>query len=185
RVFGFTWPITGLSNDDPRHTDVEFTLEPVSSGTRLTVVESGFAQLPDDIHRKAYEGNVEGWTQGLAELVQYPMPAPESADIEAIASRSSSQWPIRPDAASWPQGRRTGRPPRRTWRLDCQSRGRRSLSTSRCNRGAGLVTAAPGERRRVRYRLCPGPIQVAQQFPAALARDWDNRLGALKYHLDH
>jgi DNA-binding transcriptional ArsR family regulator len=49
---------------------------------------------------------------------------------------------------------------------------------------AGLVTAEPGERRRVRYRLRPAPMQVAQQFLAALARDWDNPLGTLKDHLD-
>jgi DNA-binding transcriptional ArsR family regulator len=49
---------------------------------------------------------------------------------------------------------------------------------------AGLVTAEPGERRRVRYRLCSAPMQVAQQFLAALAHDWDSRLDALKDHLD-
>jgi DNA-binding transcriptional ArsR family regulator len=50
--------------------------------------------------------------------------------------------------------------------------------------GAGLVTAEPGERRRVRYRLHSAPMQVAQQFLAALARDWDSPLEALKGHLD-
>src|SRR5918911_1884125 len=49
---------------------------------------------------------------------------------------------------------------------------------------AGLVTAEPGERRRVRYRLRSAPMQVAQQFLAALARDWDARLDALTDHLD-
>jgi DNA-binding transcriptional ArsR family regulator len=49
---------------------------------------------------------------------------------------------------------------------------------------AGLVTAEPGERRRVRYRLRSAPMQVAQQFLAALARDWDSTLGALADHLD-
>src|SRR5262249_54563468 len=49
---------------------------------------------------------------------------------------------------------------------------------------AGLVTAEPGERRRVRYRLRSAPMQVAQQFLAALARDWDAPLDALKDHLD-
>ena len=49
---------------------------------------------------------------------------------------------------------------------------------------AGLVTAEPGERRRVRYRLRSAPMQVAQQFLAALARDWDSPLAALKNHLD-
>jgi DNA-binding transcriptional ArsR family regulator len=48
---------------------------------------------------------------------------------------------------------------------------------------AGLVTAEPGERRRVRYRLHSAPMQVAQQFLAALARDWDSRLDALRDHL--
>ena len=49
---------------------------------------------------------------------------------------------------------------------------------------AGLVTAESGERRRVRYRLRSAPMQVAQQFLAALARDWDTSLDALKDHLD-
>jgi len=49
---------------------------------------------------------------------------------------------------------------------------------------AGLLTAEPGERRRVRYRLRSAPMQMAQQFLAALARDWDDRLDALKQHLD-
>ena len=49
---------------------------------------------------------------------------------------------------------------------------------------AGLVLPEPGERRRVRYRLRSEPMRVAQQFLAALARDWDGQLDALKDHLD-
>src|SRR5690349_20483782 len=49
---------------------------------------------------------------------------------------------------------------------------------------AGLVTAEPGERRRVRYRLRSAPMQVAQPYLAALACDWDGPLGALQDHLD-
>jgi uncharacterized protein YndB with AHSA1/START domain len=70
-VFGFTWQIYGLPEDDPRRTYVEFTLEPVGSGTRLTVVESGFAQLPPDAYAAAYDGNTKGWASELAELVSY------------------------------------------------------------------------------------------------------------------
>ena len=70
-VFGFTWPISGLPADDPRRTYDEFTLEPAGAGTRLTVVESGFAQLPEDSHLKAYDGNSEGWAKELRELVSY------------------------------------------------------------------------------------------------------------------
>jgi uncharacterized protein YndB with AHSA1/START domain len=70
-VFGFTWSISGLPEDDPRRTYVEFTLEPIGAGTRLSVVESGFAQLPQDAHDKAYEDNTGGWASELGELVAY------------------------------------------------------------------------------------------------------------------
>ena len=70
-VFGFTWHIYGLPEDDPRRTYVEFTLEPDGPGTRLTVVESGFAQLPEDAYRKAYDGNSQGWVSELGELAAY------------------------------------------------------------------------------------------------------------------
>jgi hypothetical protein len=48
---------------------------------------------------------------------------------------------------------------------------------------AGLVTPEPGERRRVRYRLRSAPVQLAQQFLAALANAWDDRLDALQRYL--
>jgi len=70
-VFGFTWHIYGLPEDDPRRTYVEFTLEPAGTGTRLTVVESGFAQLSEDAYREAYGGNTEGWASELGELAGY------------------------------------------------------------------------------------------------------------------
>jgi uncharacterized protein YndB with AHSA1/START domain len=70
-VFGYTWHIYGLPDDDPRRTYVEFTLEPIATGTRLTVVETGFAQLSPDAHRQAFDGNTNGWASELAELVSY------------------------------------------------------------------------------------------------------------------
>jgi uncharacterized protein YndB with AHSA1/START domain len=70
-VFGFTWHIADLGEDDPRRTYVEFTLEPVGAGTRLTMVESGFAQLAEDAYRAAYDSHDEGWTRELGELVDY------------------------------------------------------------------------------------------------------------------
>jgi uncharacterized protein YndB with AHSA1/START domain len=70
-VFGFTWHIYGLPEDDPRRTYVEFTLESAGAGTRLTVVESGFAQLPGDVYRTAYDGNTRGWASELGELADY------------------------------------------------------------------------------------------------------------------
>lgn len=71
RVFGYTWQIYGLPEDDPRRTYVEFTLETAGTGTRLTVVESGFAQLPPDAHDTAVNGNTKGWASELGELVSY------------------------------------------------------------------------------------------------------------------
>jgi uncharacterized protein YndB with AHSA1/START domain len=70
-TFGFTWHIYGLPAEDPRRTYVEFTLEPIDAGTRLTVVETGFAQLPEDEYRKAFEANTQGWASEIDELVEY------------------------------------------------------------------------------------------------------------------
>ena len=70
-VFGFTWQIEELPDDDPRRTYVEFTLEPAGAGTRLTVVETGFAQLPEGTYRKTYDGHVHGWASELGELAGY------------------------------------------------------------------------------------------------------------------
>jgi uncharacterized protein YndB with AHSA1/START domain len=48
-------------------TRVEFTLEPHPEGTRLRVVESGFASLPPEVHRR----HVEGWQRELGDLAEY------------------------------------------------------------------------------------------------------------------
>jgi uncharacterized protein YndB with AHSA1/START domain len=71
RVFGFTWKIPDLPDEDPRRTYVEFTLKPVPAGTRLQVVETGFAQLPDDMRGKTYDSHAEGWAGELGELAGY------------------------------------------------------------------------------------------------------------------
>ncbi|WP_026411466.1 SRPBCC domain-containing protein [Actinomadura oligospora] len=70
-VFGFTWQVYGLPDDDPRRTYVEFTLEPSVAGTRLTVVETGFAQLPAGEHAKAFGGNVDGWKEQFDNIAKY------------------------------------------------------------------------------------------------------------------
>jgi uncharacterized protein YndB with AHSA1/START domain len=70
-VFAYCWGINGAPDGDPRQTYVEFALEPTTSGTRLTVTESGFAQLPDEWLEASYQGNVSGWRAELDELVAY------------------------------------------------------------------------------------------------------------------
>ena len=182
-VFGFTWGINGLPDDDPRRTYVEFTLEPTGSGTRLTVVESGFAtaarrQLPQGIRRQhrglgpraRRAGRVPRCHRGLTSR-----PSPR---------RSSPPWPTRAGGRSWPHSRPAGLRRPRIWRLGCRSLVRPSPSTWRCWPKPDLVAAEPGERRRVRYRLRSAPMQVAQQFLAALARDWDSQLESLQDHLN-
>lgn len=72
RVFTYSWRIYGLPEDDPRRTHVEFTLQPESTGTTLTMVEAGFAQVSDsEAHGVAFKGNTGGWTIELGELVAY------------------------------------------------------------------------------------------------------------------
>lgn len=71
RVFGFTWRVDGMPPEDPRRTYVEFTLEPTATGTRLHLVESGFAQLPDEGHRTGHASHSDGWTRELGDLVAF------------------------------------------------------------------------------------------------------------------
>ena len=71
RVFAFTWQVTELPKDDPRRTYVEFTLEPIARGTRLHVVETGFAQLPDDAYQTVFDSHTRGWPSELGELAGY------------------------------------------------------------------------------------------------------------------
>jgi uncharacterized protein YndB with AHSA1/START domain len=71
-AFGYTWSLNGAPDGDPRRTYVEFVLEPNGTGTTLTMVESGFAQLPaGEEHKAAYSANTGGWTHELGELVAY------------------------------------------------------------------------------------------------------------------
>ena len=70
-LFAFTWRLPNLPEDDPCRTYVEFTLEAVATGTRLRVVETGFAQLPVDSRGKTYDSHAEGWASELGELVAY------------------------------------------------------------------------------------------------------------------
>ena len=70
-VFAYTWSVNGAPAGDPRRTYVEFLLEPVGSATRLTMTESGFAQLPDEWLESSYQGNTEGWRVELGELVDH------------------------------------------------------------------------------------------------------------------
>ncbi|TDC81749.1 ATPase [Micromonospora sp. KC606] len=69
--FAFRWAIEGLPEDDAPQTLVDFTLEPVPDGTRLRLLESGFAQAADDVAQSAQEANSHGWDTELFDLETY------------------------------------------------------------------------------------------------------------------
>ncbi|MBA8952964.1 SRPBCC domain-containing protein [Actinomadura namibiensis] len=69
--FAFRWPIEGWSGDNTPLTLVTFTLEPVAEGTRLRLVESGFAQAADHVARSAHQSNSRGWAAELGDLETY------------------------------------------------------------------------------------------------------------------
>jgi uncharacterized protein YndB with AHSA1/START domain len=49
----------------------DFTLTEESGGTRLTVRESGFDELPEDIRQQRYEGTLKGYDTVLANLQSF------------------------------------------------------------------------------------------------------------------
>ena len=65
RLFSFTWhpyavdPEADYSSETP--TLVEFTLAKIPTGTRLRIVESGFARLPAHRRDEAFRMNERGW----------------------------------------------------------------------------------------------------------------------------
>ncbi|MCF6469378.1 ATPase [Nonomuraea sp. MG754425] len=69
--FAFRWAIEGLPADDAPRTLVDFTLEQVPGGTRVSLVESGFAQAATDVARSAHQANSQGWDAELVDLETY------------------------------------------------------------------------------------------------------------------
>ncbi|MER5326000.1 SRPBCC domain-containing protein [Streptosporangium roseum] len=69
--FAFRWVIEGLPEADAPQTLVDFTLEPVPGGTRLRLVESGFAQAAADVAHSAHKANSQGWDAELVDLETY------------------------------------------------------------------------------------------------------------------
>lgn len=47
---------------------VEFLLEPTKTGTRVTVIESGFSKLPDDMREKTFRSNERGWEEQMRNI---------------------------------------------------------------------------------------------------------------------
>lgn len=69
--FSFRWEALRDTPVEQASTLVEFSLESVGEGTRLTLVESGFAALPEDAYDHRFEENSSGWTAELKDLSVY------------------------------------------------------------------------------------------------------------------
>ncbi|WP_213815172.1 SRPBCC domain-containing protein [Glaciihabitans sp. dw_435] len=69
-VFGFRWARTADTDPTDGHaTRVRFTLDDEDGGTRVTVVEDGWASLDDSYDvTAAMKDNLDGWVQELDEL---------------------------------------------------------------------------------------------------------------------
>lgn len=75
RYFSFRWhpfaidPDIDYSQETP--TLVEFRLEPIPGGTRVTVVESGFENVPSYRRAEAFRMNSAGWGMQMQNIHAY------------------------------------------------------------------------------------------------------------------
>jgi len=78
RYFSFTWhpyavdPDVDYRGEPP--TLVEFILEAIPDGTRLTIVESGFDGLPSDRRPEATRMNDRGWAEQVKNIKAHVEP---------------------------------------------------------------------------------------------------------------
>jgi uncharacterized protein YndB with AHSA1/START domain len=73
RLFSWRWQPGGDPDIGPAEptTLVVFELEEIPEGTRLTVTESGFDQIPAARRSKAYRSNDAGWTGQMENIRKY------------------------------------------------------------------------------------------------------------------
>ncbi len=75
RLFSYRWhahawdPNLDYSNDPT--TLVEFRLEAVDEGTRLTITESGFDNVPEPFRVEAFTRNEGGWAMQIKNIERY------------------------------------------------------------------------------------------------------------------
>jgi uncharacterized protein YndB with AHSA1/START domain len=79
RLFSYSWAQIEFHDQERYSPDysnaprtlVEFFLERTDSGTRLTVTESGFENVPAAWREKAQSGNDGGWAQQMKNIERY------------------------------------------------------------------------------------------------------------------
>jgi uncharacterized protein YndB with AHSA1/START domain len=74
-LFSMTWhPYAidpGVDYSDEPSTLIEFRLERVGEGTRLTVTESGFDKLPAHRREEAFRSNEGGWAEQMRNIAAH------------------------------------------------------------------------------------------------------------------
>ena len=68
RRFSFSWEAHTAADGSTRSTNVVFHLDESDGQTTVTVSETGFSELPDDIYEQRLRDNTEGWAHELDEL---------------------------------------------------------------------------------------------------------------------
>ena len=68
RVFAFEWRDVGSTEPATR---VTFQLEEISTGTRLTITESGFSALSESRRLEMFRENTKGWEEQARNITTY------------------------------------------------------------------------------------------------------------------
>ncbi len=75
QLFAFSWPPNAVDPDSSYTEDakvvVEFRLESVKKGTRLTITETGFAQFPEPKRGDVVKSCREGWDIQATNIANY------------------------------------------------------------------------------------------------------------------
>ena len=75
RMFAFSWSPSAIDPDTEYERGakirVEFRLEPVEGGSRLTITESGFQQFPETKRLEVLRSNTEGWNIQAKNIAAY------------------------------------------------------------------------------------------------------------------
>ncbi len=90
RLLSFRWAADDTGGREPTDTNatlVEFTLTPEGEGTRLRVIESGFARVEADpgMIERRYKANAGGWGEAVRGLAAY-VEKPEDDVLEEVDS---------------------------------------------------------------------------------------------------
>ena len=94
KQFSFTWHPYAVEADrdysQEEPTLVEFHLEPIPAGTRLTVTESGFERIPESRRDEAYRMNEGGWSAQMTNISVY-LSARKSAATTFLTEAASGR----------------------------------------------------------------------------------------------